>query len=330
MNLKQYHYHMIWWGLCVLVFIAIVLVSVLVVVKEDDTDTRQMFFHSKLHTTQNVHKDMNVSSVDVTGILPRRAVEQKGGDFLKSMIHEIVYINLDKCPKRNQNFQKEMKNIFDLSDDIPIRRFPGILKSYNGALGCLMSHVSILKQALQRSEENNILVCEDDLMFVVGRDELVRKLKMVQTQVGDNWDVIIFGQYCLGWSRVKSQSGEVVVDKEYDDYLMKMLHATTTSGYLVNKRYIPVLYDYWYKHLENTYHKKKFQDHEHLDQVQIELQKKGMWFGFSKPIGVQREGYSIIGDTQSNNFWKTNDSLTEFYGAEGRWEPLDLQPDFQL
>lgn len=56
-----------------------------------------------------------------------------------------------------------------------------------GHLGCLLSHCSVIKDALDRRFEI-IWVCEDDLEFVEDVKEVSRLLKIVD-QIDPNWDV---------------------------------------------------------------------------------------------------------------------------------------------
>lgn len=75
----------------------------------------------------------------------------------------IYVINLDSRPDR---LAKVMSSFTDLGIADRVERFPGIVpKEGSGALGCLMSHVTIIKKAKELCLKN-VLVFEDDVKLL--------------------------------------------------------------------------------------------------------------------------------------------------------------------
>jgi Glycosyltransferase involved in LPS biosynthesis len=77
---------------------------------------------------------------------------------IDSNIDAIYYINLNKRKDR----KKEFLDNFPTIDESRIIRVTAHEYPENGAVGCLMSHVTALSRALEGPGEN-ILICEDDL-----------------------------------------------------------------------------------------------------------------------------------------------------------------------
>lgn len=246
--------------------------------------------------------------------------------IVNNFISEIVYINLDTVKDRRKQIEHEIDKIF--GDKVTSFRFPAVRCSYNGALGCLMSHVAILKKFL--STGKNVLILEDDFMFITNFQEIENRLNIFNKYVKGNWDVIQFGGYCVDWARVVDKDGNPITFVENDDtiHLMRLYKATTTSGYLVHHRFIQILYEKWNTHLEKVQQKTQFSTKDHLDQVQISLQKDSLWYGFSKPIGIQREGWSSIENKKVNNAWTFTGSLTEFINFKQKKQKIHLRSDF--
>lgn len=76
----------------------------------------------------------------------------------------VYVINIDSRPDRMIKFRDSMRSLGLLDNEIDkkITRFSGIIPSSGpGALGCTLSHLSIVKQAKERGE-HRILVFEDD------------------------------------------------------------------------------------------------------------------------------------------------------------------------
>ena len=76
---------------------------------------------------------------------------------------KIVYINLDHRADRKRHIGSEFKRLGISS----FERFCAV-SDKNGALGCAFSHAQVLK-GNTLSEEQLLMICEDDCQFIVDR-----------------------------------------------------------------------------------------------------------------------------------------------------------------
>jgi len=195
-------------------------------------------------------------------------------------IDKIVYINLEKREDRRKEIENELYN-YNLDGE----RFEGIYeKPPRGILGCLKSHLSVLKMAKEK-DYKNVLIVEDDFYFVE-EENLVKKNMKLLFKKKPEFDVC-FLSYHLH---------EGVVDRD-DPFLTKVIFSTTASGYIVNNHYYGVLIDLYEDavvKLENTMEHWNYAN----DQVWKELQRKDNWYCFTKRLGKQRDGFSDNSNTE--------------------------------
>ena len=136
-------------------------------------------------------------------------------------LDKIVYINLSQRTDRRALMEKEVLPTFPADK---ISRFDAI-KHTRGDIGCSMSHIAVLEDALT-SGCKNILVLEDDLKWTTDASTYSNGLTMIETLVDANkYDVISFG----------------CTLPEYDNVSLRLKKGYTTSSYLVNGPYIPTL-----------------------------------------------------------------------------------------
>ena len=74
-------------------------------------------------------------------------------------IKNAFYINLEHRTDRKQHVETQLITI-----GIPAKRFNAI-KMENGAIGCSMSHLKILTEALNNNLDH-VLIIEDDITFL--------------------------------------------------------------------------------------------------------------------------------------------------------------------
>ena len=191
------------------------------------------------------------------------------------MIDKIFYINLDRRTDRNQHIL-DMFNECNISDDM-YERFSAI-EEVNGAMGCTKSHINILQIAKERNY-NYILVVEDDLII----NDKTNFINNVNKIFEDNIDFDVI-----------QISGNVLrcTSSEYK-YLSKLIDSQTTSGYIVNCKYIDKLIENYTESLNSMILEGK--KHENcLDIHWKVLQKTDNWFIFNPKLGYQMDGYSDI------------------------------------
>lgn len=183
------------------------------------------------------------------------------------------FINLDRRKDRREQFEKEIEKI-----GIQVERFPAIVDSIP-ALGCTISHLSVLKIARQRNYES-VCIFEDDFEFLISQEEY----KNILANIPHDFDVVM-----LGWYIFKSTP--------YNDTFGKVIHATTASGYVVNKKF----YDTLIQNLEEavTLFRENMNQYDAVskyinDQYWIRIQPYAQWLYTLKRVGHQRPSISDL------------------------------------
>jgi glycosyl transferase family 25 len=158
------------------------------------------------------------------------------------------------------------------------QRFSAI-KMENGAIGCSMSHLKLLQQAL-KSGLDHVLIVEDDIEFLdpaLFKTQINRFLKE-QTL----WDVILFAGNNMPPYTIMG------------DTCVKVSHCQTTTGYLVNGHYIEKLMTNIRTGLTNLLRNPEKHLLYAIDMYWLSLQKSGQWFLITPLTVVQRDDYSDI------------------------------------
>jgi GR25 family glycosyltransferase involved in LPS biosynthesis len=149
-----------------------------------------------------------------------------------------------------------------------------------GALGCLLSHFTIIQKAYA-NDYDNILIFEDDALFKKKDKSLPEILKKYDTF----FDKIVkeYGIFYLGGNN--SEFGmRKIIDNIYLTY-----GTYTTSSYIISKDCMKFVID------NLTGYPKE------IDKFYQEIvQKKKYCFTIHPPIVVQRESHSDITDKQVN------------------------------
>lgn len=259
------------------------------VIQRRQLNLQEMQYNIRLHT-------------QISTVIP--AVKNQQG----AMIDRVLVINLDESSDRLLRMRPMLERFF--SEQIPVHRLHA-LRRKSGALGCLLSHVAALCHGIQ---DENLLILEDDFEFVVSPEQLNIRLKEVRESFDDRWDVVVFGQYCTDWARVSGTS-----------HLMRLFHNTTTSGYLINHKYIPTLLQLWTQHAAKVTGKKQLSHLENCDQVWTSLQENDTWLGFTQPLGQQTVSKSVILNKNVDNRWHSLPGLRRFRGWAGKIYNMNLR-----
>ena len=187
-------------------------------------------------------------------------------------IEKIIYINLKKREDRKEHIEKQLDE-FCLSYE----RFDAFETPDCGGVGCMKSHLEVLKLAKQR-DYNNILILEDDFTFLVSKEEFEEQLKKF-FQLKIDYDVLFL-------------SYNIELFKPLDNGIInKVINSTTASGYIINKNYYDTLinlYEYALPLLDETRMHWIYMN----DQIWKKNQEKDNWYYFIKRIGKQMDGYS--------------------------------------
>jgi len=189
-------------------------------------------------------------------------------------IKHAFYINLDHRTDRKEHVEEQMKIM-----NINATRFNAV-KMENGAIGCSMSHLKLLQNAIVNKLEH-ILILEDDITFL--DPELFKEqFKKFMEIHKNNWDVIIFA------------GNNLPPYEKIDDTCIKVTRCQTTTGYLVNGHYIKVLAQNIKMGLTNLIHRPKEHSKFAIDKFWFVLQSTGRWYLIMPTSVVQREDYSDI------------------------------------
>jgi len=192
-------------------------------------------------------------------------------------IDKIVYINLAHRTDRRDLMEKEVLSTFPADK---VARFEAV-KHVRGNIGCSMSHIAVLEDAL-RSGCKNILVLEDDARWTTDAPTYSNALTMIETLVDANkYDVISFG----------------CTSAEYETTSLRLKHGYTTSSYLVNGPYIPTLlanFKEGLTHLLETNPGSVYNYEYAIDGYWMRVMKPDRWYMPVPPPISQRPDYSDI------------------------------------
>ena len=186
------------------------------------------------------------------------------------------YINLDRRTDRREQMEKEMNQM-----GFTLERFSAISHKIP-ALGCSLSHIAVLREAQKRDYES-VLILEDDFEFLISKEEF----QLILENLPSDFDVVMLGYY-------------IVESEPYNETFGKVLQATTTSGYIVHKRFYSTLL----KTVEEGTNLFEENQNEHdavskyiIDQFWKKIQKEARWYYTLKRVGKQRSGYSdLVGE----------------------------------
>lgn len=181
-------------------------------------------------------------------------------------IDKVVYINLDRRTDRREHMEK-MTQVFGDK----VIRFNAIPHTI-GIVGCVKSHIEILKMAL-RQEWKNVLVLEDDSEW----NRFSTGYSILNTLANNPYDVILLGG-CSSY---------------FDRNSYKLYSSQTTTAYLINKHYIPILlqnFESGLIGLLDTNDRPVYS----LDMYWKQLQAKDNWFIVSPSLIYQMPSYSDI------------------------------------
>jgi glycosyl transferase family 25 len=192
-------------------------------------------------------------------------------------ITNIFYINLDHRVDRKEHVELQLSKI-----GLPCFQRFNAIKMENGAIGCSMSHLKLLQQAL-KSGLDHVLILEDDIAFLdpeLFKAQLNRFFKKQKT--GGLWDVILFA------------GNNMPPYETIDDTCVKVSHCQTTTCYLVNGHYIEKLMNNVKTGLTNLLRNPENHLLYAIDMYWLSLQKSDRWFLITPLTVVQRDDYSDI------------------------------------
>ena len=190
-------------------------------------------------------------------------------------IKNAFYINLEHRSDRKAHVSEQLTNL-----GLPeVERFNAI-KMENGAIGCSMSHLKILQNALDNNLDH-VLIVEDDITFL--NPELFKtNFDTFLQRNGNNWDVILLA------------GNNMPPYDSIDDVCIKVKRCQTTTGYLVNGHYIKKLMTNVKMGLTSLICNPGRHAMYAIDKFWFVLQAVDKWFLIIPLTVVQREDYSDI------------------------------------
>jgi len=190
-------------------------------------------------------------------------------------LENIFYINLEHRIDRKNNIENELIKLGLLQK---AKRFNAI-KMNNGAIGCSLSHLQLLKNAL-KDKLNHICILEDDIYFLNPELFINQLNKFLENH--KDWDVILIA------------GNNIPPYQKIDDTCIKVNTCQTTTGYIVNGHYISKLMDNIKIGLTHLINKPHLHSLYAIDKFWFLLQKVDNWFLIIPTSVVQRDDYSDI------------------------------------
>ena len=183
------------------------------------------------------------------------------------------YINLEHRVDRREHVENQLANI-----GIKGERFNAI-KMENGAIGCSMSHLKLLQEAVKNNLPH-ILIVEDDITFL--EPELFKTQINKFLELHESWDVVLLA------------GNNMPPYKKVDNTCVKVSRCQTTTGYLVNGHYIKILMQNIKMGLTNLLNKPDDKVNFAIDKFWFILQESSKWYLIIPLTVIQREDYSDI------------------------------------
>jgi len=198
---------------------------------------------------------------------------------INDILKNNYYINLEHRKDRNQEAITELQKIGITNPN----RFNAI-KHDNGAIGCSMSHLEVLKIA-KKNNWDYVTIFEDDVLFLKPQETLTKLDELVNSNI--EWDVII-----LGGNNFKPY-------EKINDNFIRVKNCQTTTAYIVKKSYYNTLINHWSEGLQQIIQTNDIPKYA-LDQYWKILQSKDNFILITPVEVVQREGYSDIENKNVN------------------------------
>ncbi len=189
-------------------------------------------------------------------------------------MNKVYYINLEHRTDRNMHMINQFAQY-----DISLNRINAIYNN-NGAIGCGLSHIKTLKEALLNDNDYSIIMEDDFYIF----DHNVYKqfiLDFNSIRNNTNWDMIVLTP------RGKTVSNDCI------NKFKRIIDNQTATGYIIKKDLIPILID---NLKEAVYGLMQGKDPNiyAIDQYWKQMQLKYKFYYYENVFAGQYPGYSDI------------------------------------
>ena len=192
----------------------------------------------------------------------------------------VYYINLNHRTDRLNHITNEIKktNI----GETKVHRIEAIYEDY-GALGCSKSHCVALENFINSPETNQTcVILEDDFEFTQPQNIVNDLIDNVFNNDVKDFDVLM----------LSSNTFRELYTTKFN-FVTKIIDAQTTSGYVVSRKFAPVLLKN-YKEGADLLSVSKIRSQHSIDIYMKQLQPNSKWLCLSPKIGKQMESYSDI------------------------------------
>ena len=210
-------------------------------------------------------------------------------------IRHAFYINLEHRTDRKEHVEQQLTSVGITT----VQRFNAI-RMENGAVGCSMSHLAILKKALAEGYDH-VLIVEDDIQFLnpaLFTKQFSEFFKTMNGNQSNQWDVLLLG-------------GNNSPPFHYvNPSCVRVARCQTTTGYLVNGHYIETLIKNIKTGLTHLLSKPQMRTMYAIDRYWFLLQEKDLWFLLTPLTVIQREDYSDI-EKKRTNYGRAMTDLTK-------------------
>ena len=219
---------------------------------------------------------------------------------LNNFFDKIICINLarrtDRWKEMQEQFKKHNLDVlrFNAVDGNPMKwksdHFGGKQNSFNGAMGCIASHVNIYSLAKQNNWKN-ILILEDDCDFIDNLNEIFEK--SIET-LPKKWDLLYLGGVH------ETRNGQFEPEK-FNEYFVRAKRIITTSCYAVNCTAYDLI-------LNTVLEKMPYFDCPIDTYLGAYIQPKLKTYAYHPPLAWQRASYSDVqnGHRDYSNMMKHN------------------------
>lgn len=217
---------------------------------------------------------------------------------INTYFDNIFCINLEKRPDRRERLEKQL-----VKAKLNVEWFRGydgdLLKPFidervlvrrtGGYLGCLLSHLEVIKISYRRGYEK-VLILEDDISIHKNLQQEFGKIINDIINQGIEWDVLYLGHatftgdYEIG---VEDRSWNAITDERYNNQVVETKNSWTCHARALNRKAMKTIIDYYEEH---GYHYE-------LDRMlvsEFQRDKKLNFYRAYPQLFVQN-------DTQSNN-----------------------------
>jgi hypothetical protein len=206
-------------------------------------------------------------------------------------VDQVFIVNMDDRPDRWDSVLRELAVAhapFDRITRVTGVAIPGNSTSINGTIGCISSHLEVIRRA-RRANYNHVLVLEDDFTFTSDLEQHLNDLAAFFDRGYDYWICMV----------APSKYGPV---QPLDDLVSRSFQrVTNTGGYLMSSRGAAELLPVWDAALEGLRSTGEIEKYA-ADRSWAALQPSGKFWTFRRKFGFQASSYSLIQDKISRSF----------------------------